>query len=114
MDAPDAVPPDHLNVERADRRAVVRADGGTARDLDWGVHLTSGAPSLAKPGQPRKGRIEGPIGEPDRPQTFGTAMPRLTASRPPTASSQRLIEGLASMAGPSTGPRKVFAASIQG
>jgi hypothetical protein len=43
MDAPDAVPADDLDVERADRRAVVRADGGAALDLEWGVHLNSKA-----------------------------------------------------------------------
>src|ERR1700689_5469675 len=43
MHAPDAVPADHLDIERADRRAVVRADGGAARDVEWGVHLNSKA-----------------------------------------------------------------------
>src|ERR1700733_707414 len=36
MHAPDAVPADHLDIERADRRAVVRADGGAARDVQSG------------------------------------------------------------------------------
>ena len=46
--------------------------------------------------------------------TFGVAIPRLTASRSPTAVSQRLTEGIASRVSPSTGPRKVLAANIQG
>src|ERR1700727_1713296 len=43
MHAPDAVPADHLDIERADRRAVVRTDGGAARDVEWGVHGNSKA-----------------------------------------------------------------------
>ena len=39
------------------------------------------------------------------PHTFGTAMPRLTASRPPTAASQRFTDRAASMIGPSAGLR---------
>ena len=46
--------------------------------------------------------------------TFGTAIPRLTASRSPTAVSQRFTAGIASISGPRTGPRKVLPACIHG
>ena len=55
MHAPDVVPADHLDIERADRRAVVRADGGAARDVEWGVHLNSRA-KLGEAERLRKGR----------------------------------------------------------
>ena len=62
MHAPDAVSADHLDVERAHRRAVVRADGGAARDVEWGVHPNSRAQACrSRAGRARGGRVCGGV-----------------------------------------------------
>ena len=48
MHPTDAVSADHLDVERADRRAVVRADGRAAHDVERGVHPRLQSPNVAK------------------------------------------------------------------
>ncbi len=57
VDAADARAVDHLDVERADGRAVVRTDRGTSHDVEGRVHGDlSFAPTVQKQSPSRKGR----------------------------------------------------------
>jgi len=75
-------------------------------------HASGPAPASRRGGVPL--HLSNSLEASGQSHTFGVAIPRLTASRSPTAVSQRLTEGIASRVSPSTGPRKVLAAHIQG
>ncbi len=55
VDAPHAARVEHLDLQRAGRRAIVRAGRGAAERLQRGVHGASSCAGQARPARPRRG-----------------------------------------------------------